>query len=366
MAEFPLAAATGKLVRFSGYIRSEGITTGSASLFWRVNGKAGTALVKIMPETGVTGTTEWRRYEIELPVAADAASIDFGAMLTGDGAAWFDGLQVELDSKPYRNADLLDLDFETWPPTGFHTQGYRYRVDPDRRIFHDGKQSLHMERLPDPPPGDPKVAAAAWQRVVDYLVSEREMFLARGASARDTDWAIQNSRLVLQDMRVRSGTVTRDQSMAENVKWIAESNPGAKLVLWSHNAHAAMAPSRGYQPMGAVLRRMFGSEMVVFGFAFNEGAFRALDPGKGLHDFTVPPAPAGSLDATLADSRNPLFVVGLRRAPGWLRAPHPTRSIGTAYDGSPYGSMYGVKATASFDALIFVEKTTAARSNPQP
>ena len=41
--------------------------------------------------------TDWKRYEINLPVAADATNINFGALLTGNGTAWFDGfLVVEL------------------------------------------------------------------------------------------------------------------------------------------------------------------------------------------------------------------------------------------------------------------------------
>jgi hypothetical protein len=43
---------------------------------------------------------------------ADVRNINFGALLTGDGSAWFDGLTVELDGKPYAGDGLIDLDFE--------------------------------------------------------------------------------------------------------------------------------------------------------------------------------------------------------------------------------------------------------------
>jgi erythromycin esterase len=115
---------------------------------------------------------------------------------------------------------------------------------------------------------------------------------------------------------------------------------------------------------------MFGDKMVVFGFSFNQGSFQSMSPGKGLRDFTVPPAPAGSLDGTLAATGIPLFVLDLRQAPRtgpiteWLNAPHQTRSIGAGYDGSEFGYMFDMRPAASFDALIFVEKTTAARRNP--
>ena len=68
--------------------------------------------------------------------------------------------------------------------------------------------------------------------------------------------------------------------------------------------------------MGPALREMYGNQMVVFGFSFNQGSFQAVSQtGRGLKNFTVPEAPAGSLDATLAASGIPLFALDLRSAP---------------------------------------------------
>src|SRR5271157_217521 len=172
-------------------------------------------------------------------------------------------------------------------------------------------------------------------------------------------------------MQMRAKQVSRDASMAANVKWILDRSPGAKIVLWAHNAHVMTA---GDVRMGVELRGMYGGQMVVFGFSFNQGSFRASVQGRGgLEDFTVPPAPAGSLDATLAASGIPLFALDLRAAPKtgpaaeWLHAPHRTRSITAVYpEGSPYAMMYDQVAPEAYDALLFVEKTTAARENGGP
>jgi erythromycin esterase len=106
--------------------------------------------------------------------------------------------------------------------------------------------------------------------------------------------------------------------------------------------------------------------MVVFGFSFNQGSFQAIPQGGGrLRDFTVPPAPAGSLDATLAAAGRPLFALDLRQAPAWFREPRQSRQIGAVYpDGQPYAFLGNVRAAEAFDALLFVESTTAARRNP--
>jgi erythromycin esterase len=116
---------------------------------------------------------------------------------------------------------------------------------------------------------------------------------------------------------------------------------------------------------------MFGEQMVVFGFAFNQGSFQAIERGKGLHDFTVSPAPAGSLDATLAATGIPLFVIDLRKIPKntavatWFGQPHKSRNIGALYSHEMENQfLVDLTASTSFDVLFFVEKTTAALKNP--
>jgi hypothetical protein len=86
-----------------------------------------------MQTRGVSGTTDWKRYDIELPVAAEAININFGALLVGTGTAWFDGLSVELDGKPYLDPSAFDLDFESSIPKGFYTGGVGYSVQWTRR-----------------------------------------------------------------------------------------------------------------------------------------------------------------------------------------------------------------------------------------
>jgi erythromycin esterase len=115
---------------------------------------------------------------------------------------------------------------------------------------------------------------------------------------------------------------------------------------------------------------MFGNDMVVFGFAFNQGSFQAVEPQKGLRGFTVPPSPSGSLDATLAATGIPLFALDLRQVPktgpvaAWWNEPHPSRSIGAMFSESTAAQyLQPLTAPRSYDALLFVEKTTAARKN---
>jgi erythromycin esterase-like protein len=367
---FPVEAARGKKAKFSGWIKTEAVTRGYAGLWWRVDGpgepgQRSTLAFDNMAARGPKGTTDWTRYEIELPVAAEAVNINFGALFPGDGTAWFDGLTVELDGKPYAS-ETIDFDFESWPVKGFYTGGQGYRVQADTAVFHSGKQSLRMANSPAPDNAvAPKEASAAWQSLVRHMEESRAAYAKTGAPAADIEWAIQNARVVLQCMQMRANEVPRDRSMAENIKWILDQNPKAKIVLWAHNGHVATSGIRGYAPMGGDLRRMYGDQMVVFGFAFNRGSFQAIGSGS-LRDWTVAAAPEGTLDAKLASAGIPLFALDLRGAPAWLNENHRARMIGAVYSDENEQSYWNdMIAAKAYDALLFVDNTTAARKNPR-
>jgi erythromycin esterase-like protein len=366
-AWFPIADAAGKKVRYSGYIKTEGVTRGFAGLWWRVDGPSGVLSFDNMQSRGVTGTTGWTKYSIDLLVDAGVKNINFGALLPGDGTAWFDDLTIELDGQPYTDTDTFDLSFESPSPRGFYTGGNGYRVQLDSAVAHGGKQSLRMQFTGAPAQDgvQPSTAAALWKDVVAHLESARERYRAVGTTDAEIDWAVQNARVVLQAMQMRSNEVSRDRSMAENVKWILDHNPKAKIVLWAHNGHVATGGFT-YETMGTALRRMYGQEMVVLGFAFNQGSFQAIaQGGGGLKTMTVPPAKPETLDGTLASAGIPLFVVDVRKAPAWFKQPRGSRQIGAMYpEGEPYALVANLEPAAAFDALIFFERTTVARKNP--
>jgi erythromycin esterase len=204
------------------------------------------------------------------------------------------------------------------------------------------------------------------QVAMAHLEAGRAEYRTAGATDYDIDWAIQNLRVALQGLQMDTNDVERDRSMADNVKWILDRHPNAKIVLWAHNLHVAAGGGMMSETMGENLRRMFGKDMVVFGFAFNQGSFQAIQKGGPLTRFTVPPLPADSLDATLASASIPMFAIDLRQAPAWFQTPRTSREIGSIYPaGSPGANLIAFVAPAAFDAMLFVESTTAAWKNPR-
>jgi hypothetical protein len=233
-----LKTVAGKHVKYAGCIKTDGITRGFAGLWWRVDGENGTKPLAFdnMQDRGATGTTPWARYEISTDVPANATNVNFGILHTGDGTAWFDSLQVEVDGAPFNDLNQFDLDFESETLRGFRSHGDGYVIGLDKGAAHTGSQSLNVRHIGTQPSSNEKEIAyllsQSCKRVVEHLEANRPQFLRAGSRSNETDWVIQNARVVLQSVQMTSGEKTRNESMADNVKWIADHNPDAKLVLW--------------------------------------------------------------------------------------------------------------------------------------
>ena len=349
----------GKKVRLRGWIRTEE-ATGPAQLWMRADGAANKVLTfQNLRKAPPTGTTAWKEYSIETAIPANVESVFFGGTFSGGGMAWFDELVLETGGEAVP-VPGVNLDFEAPALTGIYTGNIGYEVRLVTDIVQSGKQSLRMRRTAPPPAegNGPAELAKEWGKVLKTMEGRPDAKEKTGA------WAVQNARVVLQGLEMNVNMAMRDPSMARNVEWIAEQNPGAKMVLWAHNGH--VQTGQAFRSMGQELRKSFGDKMVVFGFGFNRGSFQAIKPGAGLQVHKVGPAPEGSLDAWMAEAGPGLFALDLRNAPEALRKPLAMRSIGSMYAEEQASGYFGrYVAPAMFDALLFVENTTAARANPK-
>ncbi len=375
-ARLPASVVAGKNVTIAGWMRSEDIANGFAGLWMNVSGPKGMLAFKNLGDKNITGTTPWRRYEISLDIPANATALAFGATQSGTGTAWLDTMEVKVDGQPYQDPSI-DFGFESSTPKGFYTGGDGFEVALDRGVSQSGAQSLrlrHLSALAEQADDAPVLACESLAKcgdVLSHLEQNRDRYIQSGSSEGDVEWAIQNARLVLQFVEMKAGTRTRDESMADNVDWIVKHNPDAKIVLWAHNSHVSNTAFSGKGSMGSCLRQMYGARLINLGFAFNQGSFRADEPGKAVHEFTVPPAPEGTLDHALAATAIPLFAVDLRSVPEnspaakWFAEPHKSRNIGSAFSDSLEPFLWRPGPVKSdFDALLFVEKTSAALGNP--
>jgi erythromycin esterase len=222
-----------------------------------------------------------------------------------------------------------------------------------------------------------------------------EMEFARITSKVAFDEVMQEARILAQfdELRNGGGARARDFYMSQNIAYLMSKRPeGTKMVIWAHNSHiqssdVASFPASfggGVPSMGSYLRKMYGERYYGFGFTLNEGGLQSREmtaaeinspsliggPGP-LKEFTLPPAPEGSVGWYFSLPSIDEFIVDLRAAPKegplaqFLSTPHPMTSIGTRFNPSWTPTQYMVPAVLkeTFDGIIFIKKTTRARPN---
>jgi len=65
----------------------------------------------------------------------------------------------------------------------------------------------------------------------------------------------------------------RDSAMAENVKWVINSEGNSKAIIWAHNEHIKISRSGRQKYMGYYCRKMFGESFYSIGMDFGQGTF---------------------------------------------------------------------------------------------
>ena len=121
--------AAGKQAKISGWIKTKDVApAGHAGLVGAALDGPGGLLAhdnsveridaegKIaIDDRGIRGTTDWKLRSVEHNVPSSARAIVFGALLVGEGTAWWDDFVVEIDGKPYRGQSLAELAAERTP-----------------------------------------------------------------------------------------------------------------------------------------------------------------------------------------------------------------------------------------------------------
>lgn len=263
------------------------------------------------------------------------------------------------------------------------TLSYLRKVDPEQAATAEKNLAILANPLTagqfEVMSNETKTAAAEAAKTTLASFDNHKADYIKRSSADEWNIARQHAQVLAQSIETFSGdlaagSIIRDRAMAENVRWILNhEGPSAKIVLWAHNYHVSAANTDKPVTMGEHLRTTFGQQMVVFGFAFNQGGFQAIEmpfpSATGLRSFVVGPAREDSFDAMFASTGLHMAVIDLRKTAnagdvgGWLNEPRATRSFGAAYSEQAGPGFFGNSVMPKlYDALFFIEATTAARA----
>jgi erythromycin esterase len=233
------------------------------------------------------------------------------------------------------------------------------------------------------------------QAISDMFRNNQATYETASSPARFTEMfaevrlLIQNEQLMAVPDMIASINL-RDQYMAENVAWLFEqAEPESKMVIWAHNGHVtdargqwteaeatAFGGTAGQEtiPMGAHLRALYGNQLVVVGFAFNQGSFLAIGfsertnsaLGYGVFNL-VGPLP-GSHEEYMATASLPRLMLDLRQVPNnpelanWFGQARWMTVFGMGYvTDNPQANATKIILPEAFDILIFFHTTTAAQ-----
>lgn len=97
----------GEKITLSGYIKTENVNDGVAGFAMSITPSIA---FDAMQDREITGTTDWKRYEISLDLQPQKAEeIIFSAYLTGTGKMWVDNIHLSIDGKPIESASLREF-----------------------------------------------------------------------------------------------------------------------------------------------------------------------------------------------------------------------------------------------------------------
>ncbi|MGI6342324.1 MAG: S41 family peptidase [Bacteroidales bacterium] len=89
----------GKTIQLEGYMKTKNVEDGYAGLILRVDGNGSLLAFDNMASQNVTGTNDWKKYNISLDYPEQAVTIYIGGILVGKGEAWFDDFVLTIDGK---------------------------------------------------------------------------------------------------------------------------------------------------------------------------------------------------------------------------------------------------------------------------
>ncbi|MEZ3114654.1 erythromycin esterase family protein [Halobaculum sp. MBLA0147] len=229
------------------------------------------------------------------------------------------------------------------------------------------------------------------------------------ADESDDDRAAESNHESAEAAAMAALLGTRDEVMADLVDTMLDRTGAERAVIWGHDAHVNRDRSGlrdrdlSGTSLGSELADRYGQDYRAVGFAWGHGAFQAIGPsalapdgsesgttvsgsqddgsddgagesedGPSLdHDLAVwetDGPPANSLDAALAAAGHDVSVLDVRGAAGdervrdWLDTPQRHRSVGATYDPrEPETYVVTYPYPDAFDAVVFVDETTAAR-----
>lgn len=98
----------GDSITLTGSVKTEDVRKGFAGLIMRIDGLNNSSVFENSSSKEISGTNDWMRYSITLPIIKNAQYIFVGGILVGKGTAWFDDFEIYIDGVNIDDIGELD------------------------------------------------------------------------------------------------------------------------------------------------------------------------------------------------------------------------------------------------------------------
>lgn len=152
---------------------------------------------------------------------------------------------------------------------------------------------------------------------------------------------------------------SRDEYMAENIRWIVENSPdSSRIIISADNTHVTKSGGK----TGALLNRWYGENYVNFGFTYKMGTYSAYGP-KPFYE--VHPPYVGTYEYFFSKSHHKNFLLDLRKAINIpiLNQRWGFRSIGSRPQ--EVTQFYEIDIKKHFDVVVYLETSVHTSSLKQ-
>jgi erythromycin esterase len=193
---------------------------------------------------------------------------------------------------------------------------------------------------------------------------KRKCKIIQKSDSTNYNWLLQNATILIQCLELaekgNSGSMFRDESMAENIKWILENNPNSKIILWAHNGHV----TKRIHQMGYYLDKEFGNNYYNIGFVSNSGKYTAVNLGRLNSNNILEPGKPGSFEYEFHRTKTPLFYFDFSKVKDnepdglWLKSKLDYRSIGAVAFTDQF---YPTEISKHYNAIIYIDSTSATK-----
>ena len=213
-----------------------------------------------------------------------------------------------------------------------------------------------------------------WNAIKSYFEANKNELILRSSiekyelSMRHWEIVQQtfNSFLVTFD-EAKSNNL-RDHYMADNVDWIQQFERNRKMILMAHVGHVSLHSDFGITPMGKHLRQRHQDDYYTVGLFTNGGEVRVVNMSASppvLGELKIDPKPKHALTQAFAKGKWSQFFLPMSA----VNQNSDLKSLFNRPNKFYYIGSTNEKVTieqnlaADYDAIIFIEKTSATRPN---